>query len=748
MDIVAKFKFDTKEAQKNIDEVVKGLGDIKEITEDVEDATKKLESVEEKAAKERADRLTEELADLKELKARRDQAYSVEDIQEYNKRIAETEKRVQALSEGFNDASKNTEEMKKVGQEAFGLLDRMTFGLAGKMRGLITTIRGVTTGMKALKVAIISTGIGAIVVALGSLVAYFTQTKKGAELLSKGLAGLKAVFNVIVQQVSAFGEFLVAAFENPQQALKDFGQLIVDNVVNRFKGLIDLGGALGDILEGLFTGDWDQLAKGLEDAATATVQMTTGMDKVQQSKITDYFKGLGDQIADTATAAIDLEARMQRLVDAERLLRIEHAKSRAELKAQNIIAEDVTKSYEERIKAAQNAAGIERKLLAEELAAATERLAIIKAQNEALGDTAMAEDLDRQADAEVRLNEIREASLELQTTIQNKLNALRTEQAAKAEAARLAREKKQLDDFRFFIRQQQIDEEVLTDRTIEELDERLEAYNKSIDKRQEKSAEAYAKDLVLQRELAKKAKEDAEEQAALELQYKQASQDQAIAFAAELASIQLNESNNRIAQIQTELQKATGARKKQLEDELAIEKKRNKQYQLTQLTINTINQAVALGRAFSDLGPIGGAIAAAALIAQFAYQAALIKSQKFEDGTDFVKPTDSRTGKKTDDIPALLTKGEAVIDVDMNRKHHDLIKAIRRDKVEDFLHVNYSKTMQNSIVGSAPTYAFNTNFDDINIVNGLRQNRYSLDRNFDRLIKAHERTKVNLRRVA
>lgn len=66
--------------------------------------------------------------------------------------------------------------------------------------------------MKILKIALISTGIGAIVVLLGSLVTYLTKTQKGTEFLSNAMAGLGAAINVIIDRAAKFGGALVKVF--------------------------------------------------------------------------------------------------------------------------------------------------------------------------------------------------------------------------------------------------------------------------------------------------------------------------------------------------------------------------------------------------------------------------------------------------------------------------------------------------------------------------------------------------------
>lgn len=264
-----------------------------------------------------------------------------------------------------------------------------------------TATGGLSGALQILKVAMIATGIGAFVVVLGSMVTFLTQTKRGSELLAQGLSAIGATVSVLTDRMSQLGEALTMVF------------------------------SVG-------------LSKAAETAKGA-------------------LSGITEEIVKESQAAAGLTKEMQTLLDNERSLSVERAKSRAQIKELNKIAEDTTKSYRERSDAAERAIAIEQALMAEQVKLAEERARIITAQNK-LGETT-AEDLDRQAEAERRLGEIRAESLEMQTTLQNKLNTIRqqehaelvkqenekrklTEAQIKAEAEAEAKRQKILEDFR------------------------------------------------------------------------------------------------------------------------------------------------------------------------------------------------------------------------------------------------------------------------------------------------------------
>jgi len=190
-----------------------------------------------------------------------------------------------------------------------------------------------TGSLGKLKIALISTGIGAIVVVIGLLIAAFLSTQRGADALTRRLEPLKAIFQGIIGVVQNLATDIVDAFKNPQQALKDLGKAILDNIVNRFT-------AVGVILDGIANRDFSKITNGL-------VQMTTGVENVngKLKKGVDFLKSqaaIGKQIAEKS---IQLEKAQNNLINIKDKY---EDKERALL----LISKDTSKSFKERAAAA------------------------------------------------------------------------------------------------------------------------------------------------------------------------------------------------------------------------------------------------------------------------------------------------------------------------------------------------------------------------------------------------------------
>lgn len=276
--------------------------------------------------------------------------------------ISQTVNSVDELNDALKGTKKATKEASDEGT-ALGMLK-------GKFAGVIGPLKGVVAGMKTLKGAIISTGIGALLVALGSLVAYFTSTEEGSKKLAIATETLSILWGKLVDLAADLGESLMAVFSDPVQAVKDLGQAIVDNVIERFNSLMEVIGFVGSAFKNLFAGEFQAALDDVKAAGTEMVDVFTGVDNSVE-KIAETGKRVFNEIktaVETATEAATLLVNtMRALRDQQQALIVENAMLNKELETQQKIAEDTTRGYEER-KAALEAVGAAQVKLAENLA--------------------------------------------------------------------------------------------------------------------------------------------------------------------------------------------------------------------------------------------------------------------------------------------------------------------------------------------------------------------------------------------
>ena len=106
--------------------------------------------------------------------------------------VAASSKKAEASQEGLNDSI----------ESGSGALDKMTGGAVTAFRGVVSGVKKAVLGMKTLRGAVISTGIGALVVVVISLISYFTKTKRGAEALQVATAALGVVMDLLTDQMN------------------------------------------------------------------------------------------------------------------------------------------------------------------------------------------------------------------------------------------------------------------------------------------------------------------------------------------------------------------------------------------------------------------------------------------------------------------------------------------------------------------------------------------------------------------
>lgn len=247
-------------------------------------------------------------------------------------------------------------------------------------------------GLNVLKLAIISTGIGALIVILGSLIAYLTQTSEGSDKVSRIFQGLGAVTRVLIDNFAKLGKAIFEAFENPKKAISDLFDFIGDNILNRGKAIIDFFQGVGTVIKTAFTRDIEEGKQGLKDIGTALVQFTTGFDKSQQSKVGGFFKNLKDEANKAFEDGKKLFDRQESLYQRETDLILRVASLRRQISDLRFVSKDENESYSARIKSAEKALILERELINAEVETARARLSVVREENKLKGLSLSKED--------------------------------------------------------------------------------------------------------------------------------------------------------------------------------------------------------------------------------------------------------------------------------------------------------------------------------------------------------------------
>jgi chemotaxis protein histidine kinase CheA len=330
------------------------------------------------------------------------------DTQSATKDIKNLEKAVEGVNKEVKETTGSTEAMG-------GVLDNVTGGAVSKFKGLKGSLKGVITSFKTLRVAIISTGIGALVIGIVALSAAFKGSEDGQNKFAKIMTVIGAAVGNLVDLLADLGEGIINAFTNPVETIKGFADTIKTFVVDKITGTIDSIGLLGSAIKKVFSGDF----KGaLEDTKKGFKGL---VDNSPYGIIRDGIKSATDATKEfikeqkrelgQAAAVADMRAKADKI---ERKLIVDRSKLESE------IANLRLKSRQE-----------------EEFSAAERKQALLDAQ--VLEDQLLdkeTEFLELRRDAQILENTFSRSNKENLTKEAEAIAAVNRQQAARANTAR------------------------------------------------------------------------------------------------------------------------------------------------------------------------------------------------------------------------------------------------------------------------------------------------------------------------
>jgi len=392
---------------------------------------------------------------------------------------------VEKLNEDLAQTSNEQEEVNEGFTEMSGTADKALGGIIGTFATLKKSITTSIRSLGVMKVALAATGLGALLLVIGSIKAAFESSEEGQQKFRKLMDAIGAVTGVLIDYLSDFGELLIAAFENPQQAMKDFWAALKANVVERFVSLLDLFGFLAKAIKQVFEGDFVGAMDSVKEAGKEMVDVYTGIPD-SFDKIVDGIETINDRIQTTIDKSTELSDLQNSIDERERELTVSRAKREVEIADLRLkIADTEKQSAEERIRFSNEALAITNSIYNDEIALAEDRLKIIEQRN-ALSKSGK-EDLDAEAEAE----------RELIMLNQSRANASRELISQRVTAEReLAAEKKAIrEEEAAFMEQLDVDLDVQLEASLVRLNKEEEANRKLVTVKQA----LYQKDLENQR---------------------------------------------------------------------------------------------------------------------------------------------------------------------------------------------------------------------------------------------------------
>jgi len=448
----------SKDAEKNLDALTKKINEQKKITIEFERELKRLEQQLRDTPKNSlgAQRdLTQRITHMKD--AINDQNLSLKQLN-HEKTVAVQEQK---------QFSKETEKSTKEVSTLTSIVDRYTGGAISGFKRTLSGVSSLSLGFKGLGAAIAATGIGALVIIIGSLIAAVKSSEEGQNRWAKIMGVVGSVVGNLVDILADLGEKLIWAITNPRKAWDGFVdalnkgyQFIKGQVVDRLK-------ANWDILSGAFQAGvlamriaWNDFVGDGKKAEELRNELSEVVDKVNEAKkvieeknqeIVDGYNRAKDAVtgfigeleeeARAAARVADMRAKADLI---ERNLLVERAKLEneiAQLKLQSRLEDEF--SAKQRAQFLKDAQKLEEELITTEKQYLELRRDAQVLENTFARSTKENLDAAAQATAAVIQAEARRTNAQRQT--QRELNRLNKESAREANQAR-EEERKAIDE--------------------------------------------------------------------------------------------------------------------------------------------------------------------------------------------------------------------------------------------------------------------------------------------------------------
>ena len=228
-------------------------------------------------------------------------------------------------------------------------------------------------GIKKIGTAIKAIGIGLLLSAFAKLKEVFEENQKVADFFNVTFEALSLAFNdffnFLDKNVGTVVDYFKAIFNDPLQAVKDLGNAIKDNIIERFNSALEVLGLLGSAAKKFFSGDF---AGALEDAKSAGkeyIDVLTGVD--------DSFNKIGDAVSNVVEATGNYISET-----------IKAAKSTVELNKQAEIAavlqQGIVEKYDRQAEKLRQVRDEERNTIADRVAANEQLKAVLDEQEAAM----------------------------------------------------------------------------------------------------------------------------------------------------------------------------------------------------------------------------------------------------------------------------------------------------------------------------------------------------------------------------
>jgi hypothetical protein len=288
------------------------------------------------------------------------------DTDQSEQNLIDLQKQIDALNVKLNKSGENTEKLADNAKSAEGGFKKV---------GATLTNLGKATGVVALLSA-----------AFGTIKSVIQSTQPIADAFSAGFGTFTDIIrdfvNLVIDNFGTVSSLIQDVFEKPGEYVSKLGDLIRDNIIERFNSALEVAGSLGKALLNLFTGEFQAAFDEVKNAGLEMVDVLTGVDDTV-NKVSDAVvegaTAFADYVTETykANEALVTLQNNAKLAAAEQARLAEQYDRQAELLRQT--RDDESKSIQDRINANTQLGEVLAKQEQAELAAAQAQVAAAQA---------------------------------------------------------------------------------------------------------------------------------------------------------------------------------------------------------------------------------------------------------------------------------------------------------------------------------------------------------------------------------
>jgi hypothetical protein len=202
-----------------------------------------------------------------------------------------------------------TKDVKKLGNSFEDTADEIK-GIQKSTKSAEAGVKSLADGFKGMGLAVKAIGIGLVMEAFNLFKEVLGKNQKVVDAFNTVIGALSIAFNdlfgFVMDNFPSVVKIFKDVFENPTTYLKKFGDLIKENLIERFNSFLDTVGYLGSALKKVFEGDFAGAMESVKQAGKESIDILSGVNNTfdrGKKAIGDTADAIGNYAVKTLKAS-------------------------------------------------------------------------------------------------------------------------------------------------------------------------------------------------------------------------------------------------------------------------------------------------------------------------------------------------------------------------------------------------------------------------------------------------------------